>query len=346
MIKSRIGSILVLAIFVTIAASGVLAQGRYANVYSRGDVDGFISSLENSSDIFSRDFKTTRGTTASERRIVDRFENAVDRLRSRFNNNQSWWQSRNEVQGIMTEARQVNVMMNNDRYGRPLESQWRNLRRDINKLADTYELPGLGGGGGGGMGGGGEFPPIGGAGGRMSTPPSWAIGTFYATSGPNIAMTIDRRGQIMLNNNGQIYYGRYYRNQMYLNNDTSTVSRSGNGISTYNRNTGETTYYSRDAYSGGGGYPPIGGGGYDGPTSNPPNWAVGTFYATNGSGIQMSISANGRVMVNNAGYTYQGRYYNGQIFLNNDVSTVSRFGRNNLRTYNQSSGVTTDYRRQ
>jgi hypothetical protein len=60
----------------------------------------------------------------------------------------------------------------------------------------------------------------------------------------------------------------------------------------------------------------------------------------------MSISANGRVTVINGGLSYQGRYYNGQIYLNADVSTVSRFGRNNLRTYNQSNGVTTDYRRQ
>jgi hypothetical protein len=152
-------------------------------------------------------------------------------------------------------------------------------------------------------------------------------------------MTISANGQIVLNNQGQTYYGRYYRGQMYLNNDVSTVSRSGNGISTYNRSSGQTTYYSRDTYGGGG---VIDGG----PTSRPPTWAVGTFYATNGSGIQMSISNDGRVIVLNSGITYSGRYYNGQIYLNNDVSTVSRSGRNGISTYNRSNGLTTQYRRQ
>jgi hypothetical protein len=343
MIKRNLLSILILSVCIVAGASGVFAQGRYANVYSRGDVDNFIRNLETTSDVFSRDFKNRRGTTNAEQRIVDRFENAVDRLRNRFSSNNSWWESRGDVQGIMTEARQVNIMMNNERFARALEVQWRNLRRDINKLADTYDLPGLDGQGGGGVYppiGGGGYPPIGGGGGQTSRPPTWAQGTFFATSGPNISMTIESNGRITLNNNGQIYYGRYNRGQMFLNNDVSTVSRSGNGISTYNTNTGQTTLYSRDTYVGGGG------GGYDGPMSNPPNWAIGTFYATNGSGIQMSISANGRVTVINGGLSYQGRYYNGQIYLNADVSTVSRFGRNNLRTYNQSNGVTTDYRRQ
>jgi hypothetical protein len=105
---------------------------------------------------------------------------------------------------------------------------------------------------------------------------------------------------------------------MYLNNDVSTVSRSGNGISTYNQSSGQTTYYTREGSGGGGD------GGIEGPTSRPPTWAVGTFYATNGSGIQMTIGDDGRITLFSAGQSYYGRYYNGQMFLNNDVSTVSR----------------------
>src|SRR5690348_1220823 len=113
MISRKIKSIIVVALCFAAATSAVLAQGRYANVYSRGDVDGFIRNLETSSDTFSRDFKNTGGISSSERRTVDRFENAVDRLRSRFNaNRNNWWQSRTEVQGIMNEAQQVNSMMN------------------------------------------------------------------------------------------------------------------------------------------------------------------------------------------------------------------------------------------
>ncbi len=153
-------------------------------------------------------------------------------------------------------------------------------------------------------------------------------------------MTIDGSGRITLTNEGNTFHGRYYRGQIFLNNDVSTVSRSGNGISTYNRTNGQTTFYSRDVYGGGGG------GGYDGQVSTPPNWAIGTFYATTGSNIQMTIDRNGRVLVINSGLSYNGRYYNGQIYLNNDVSTVSRSGRNGIRTYNQTLGQTTEYRRQ
>ncbi len=339
MLKRNLLSKVFVALLVIAGSSAVFAQERYRNVYSRTDVSGFIQSLENSSDVFSRDFRSTSGTTVNERRIVTRFENAVDQLRRNYNRGDNWWNSRNDVQGIMSEAQQVNSMMNNERFVRRLEQQWRALRRDINKLADTYELPELQGGGGGiGLPGGG----LPGMGGPTSRPPAWAQGTFYSTSGPQIIMTIDNSGRISLNNQGQVFYGRYNRGQMFLNNDVSTVSRSGNGITTYNRSTGQTTFYSRDGYGGG----VIGGGVIDGggPTSRPPNWLIGTFYA-NGADLQMTISNNGRIMVTNQGQGYVGRYYNGQIYLNNDVSTVTRQGRG-IRTYNQSSGQTTDYRRQ
>jgi hypothetical protein len=58
-------------------------------------------------------------------------------------------------------------MMRNEAYARQLERQWRGLRRDINKLADTYELTELQGGNQGGGGGGGWIPP--GGGGQTST---------------------------------------------------------------------------------------------------------------------------------------------------------------------------------
>src|SRR5262245_58408901 len=107
---------------VWIAAMAMVASGqsRYANVYSRVDVDGFIRNLETSSDAFSRDFKSAGGTTSNERKTVERFENAVDRLRSRFNNIHNWWQGRTPVQDMLTQAREVNVMMRNEQYARSL----------------------------------------------------------------------------------------------------------------------------------------------------------------------------------------------------------------------------------
>jgi hypothetical protein len=315
-----------------VGSSAISAQGRYANVYSRGDVDNFIRNLETSSDAFSRDFKNRRGTSSSERRIVDRFENAVDRLRNRFDSNNSWWESRSDVQGIMTEARQVNVMMNNERFARPLEQQWRELRRDINKLADTYDLPDLGGnlGGGGGIGGG-----IGGA----TRPPNWAIGTWYWVQGQNRSFSIDANGIVTENAGGFVNTGTYRRGSIYLNGNQSTVTRTANGIRTYNMTTGETSDYVRGDYPVGGGYP----GGYPGGNmSRPPAWARGTWRWVQGYGRQFTIDANGRVTENINGRISYGTYYNGVITLNGNNSTVTRT-RNGIRTYNQSTGETSDY---
>jgi hypothetical protein len=338
MINRKLLSILFFALCVAVGASAVFGQGRYANIYSRGDVDNFIRNLETSSDAFSRDFKNRRGTSNAERRIVDRFENAVDRLRSRFNSNNSWWESRSDVQGIMTEARQVNIMMNNERFARPLEQQWRELRRDINKLADTYDLPDLGGnlGGGGGIGGG-----IGGA----SRPPNWAIGTWYWVQGQNRSFSIDANGIVTENAGGFVNTGTYRRGSIYLNGNQSTVTRTANGIRTYNMTTGETSDYVRGDYPVGGGYPNDGypNGGYPGGNmSRPPAWARGTWRWVQGYGRQFTIDANGRVTENINGRISYGTYYNGVITLNGNNSTVTRT-RNGIRTYNQSTGETSDY---
>lgn len=333
MINKKVLSILIFSLCVAAGASVVFGQGRYANVYSRGDVDNFIRNLENSSDVFSRDFRNRRGTTDAERRTVDRFENAVDRLRNRFSSRNSWWESRSDVQGIMTEARQVNVMMNNERFARPLEVQWRNLRRDINKLADTYDLPDLSGQLGGG-GGGGGFP-----GGGATRPPNWAIGTWYWVQGQNRSFSIDSNGIVTENAGGYVNTGTWRGGSIYLNGNQSTVTRTASGIRTYNMTTGETSDYVRN---GGGGYPEYPGTGGGGNMSRPPNWARGTWRWVQGYGRQFTIDANGRVTENINGRISYGTYYNGVITLNGNNSTVTRT-RNGIRTYNQTTGETSDY---
>lgn len=329
---------LIVSICIAAAATAVSAQGRYANVYSRSDVDNFIRSLENSSDAFSRDFKSAGGTSSGERRIVDRFENAVDRLRNRFNSNNNWWASRNDVQGIMTEARQVNVMMNNERFARRLEIQWRNLRRDVDKLADTYELPGLGGGDGGG----GGIPPRGGGG----NVPSWARGTFYGNdprTGDSLTMTIEGNGSVMISVNGgaPVYAslnGTTLTNGPYV----SRLSRRNNGIRTTDVNYSNYIDYSRSPGGGGGGIRPEPGQG------NIPNWAVGTFYGSNpqtGGTMSMTIQQNGSVTIVMDGASAVYASMNGTTLTNGPyVSRVTRLN-NGIRTTDASNGNYIDYYR-
>jgi hypothetical protein len=135
-------------------------------------------------------------------RLVGDYENALDRLQNRFNRNNTWWESRAKVQEMISRAQPVNGMMINLPFDRNLESQWRNMRNDINKVADTYDLPGLNGGGwsGGGWNDGWN--------GGTSRPPSWAQGTFYSTNIPGFTMTITVTGQVTLSGPNGTSYGR------------------------------------------------------------------------------------------------------------------------------------------
>ncbi len=333
-------------------AIGAFGQGRYANVYSRTQVEGYISQLEQSSNAFRTDFvnevnrsNLNSSTKRQYNRDAEQFENSLDVLKRRFDSSNSWWESRNDVQTMISNSQSLNNTMNSAAFRRNLERQWNRLRNDINKLADTYDLPGLNGGGwngGPGFPGPGrpDFP--GGGNGPTDNPPSWAQGTFQSVnSRDNIQMTLDRNGRVTVVNNGQTYYGRYYRNQIYLNGDVSDISRNGNGIRTYNRSNGDTTVYTRGGWGGGGG----GWNGGGGNISRPPSWAVGNFYSTNGTNIRLTINSNGRVTVINAGQSYEGTFYNNTITVNGDMSTLTQT-RRGLSTYNQNTGQTTEYRRQ
>ena len=180
-------------------------------------------------------------------------------------------------------------------------------------------------------------------GGQASRPPSWAVGTFYSTDG-QITMTISNDGYINVVNAGQSFSGTYSNGRVYLNGDSSTISRDGNGVRTYNTNSRQTTAYTRNN-NGGGGW--NGGGDWDGNNggqmSRPPSWARGTFYSTDGH-ITITMSDEGQVTVNNDGQSYYGRYYQDRLYLNNDVSTVSKNG-NGIRTFNQNTNQTTYYTR-
>jgi hypothetical protein len=342
MVNRKTITVVAISLFVFASVVSTFAQGRYANVYSRNDVSNFIRNLENSSDVFSRDFKNAGGTTSAERRNVDRFENAVDRLRSRFDSNNSWWASRNEVQGIMTEARSVNIMMNNERYARRLEVQWRNLRRDVNKLADTYELPELGGGDSGG-----PWNPGGGIGGG-SRPPSWAQGTFFGRNpqtGGSVRLDISANGSVTVSLDGNAPTYASIRGTRLTNGPyVSRVTRINNGIRTTDVSNGSYIDYFRTPVAGGPyPYPDQGGG-----QGNVPSWAVGTFYGRNpqtGGSITLTIQRNGSVVItmDGSGPTYASM--NGTTLTNGPyVSRVSRIN-NGIRTTDVNNGSYIDYRR-
>ena len=331
-------------------AESTLAQGRYVGRYSRADVSRIINRLEQSSDAFRRDFdramdnSSINGTNAEERfnRNVADYENSLDRLRREYDRQDNWWESRANVQNVIRDAEPVNRMMNTIAFRRQLENRWNRMRTDLNTLADTYDLPGIGGGGwtGGGNWGGGNI-------GGQITPPNWARGTFYGSSpndGTRIMLTISDNGQVSANIGGNVTYGYFTRgNILNIDGNTSRVVRRGNGIRTVSTTDGQTINYTRSNNWGGGGWDPGPG---TGNTSMPPSWATGSFYgrAPDGTGITLTIDRNGRVTAQIGNNVDYGSYYNGIITINANSSRVTQT-RNGIRTTSTSDGAVINYRR-
>jgi hypothetical protein len=333
-------SVAIAGLFVLGGALAIDAQGRYVGQYSRNDVSNIIRQMEENSDEFRTDFRrelNDSNLNSSTRNryngFVANMENAIDDLRRHFDRNDNWWLSRSRVQTVISRSQNVNTMMRSLPFERQLERQWNQLRRQINRVADTYDLAGLDGGGWGG----GPWNP--GNPGGINRPPQWLVGTWYWTGGDR-RMTIAANGNITVYNQGRQGRGEYRNGTLVFDGIVSNVSQYGGGIRTYNTQSGELSDYTR--WQGGGG----GGGGWGGNVSRPPNWAIGNWRWVQGSGRTMSIYASGEVVVVNQGRYSRGTYNNGSITLDGITSTLRQNGRNRIRTYNTQSGEVSDYSRQ
>lgn len=224
------------------------AQGRYTNRYSKRDVGNIIAKLENSSNVFTREFdsqmdKSSLNGTSEEDRlndIVRNYDDSLDDLRREFDRNNTWWESRNDVQNVMSDAQRVNQMMNSLSFARKLERQWNNMRKDLNKLADTYDFPALDGTGFGG-----------GGGGNVGNVPNWAVGTFYTRNpqtGGNITLTINSNGNVTINSDGSVSYATMNGDRLNNNGIEARVTRTNNGIRTTRTDNGERIDYQRQGY--------------------------------------------------------------------------------------------------
>lgn len=332
-IKYTLSAIVYFAIagfFVLGGAIAVDAQGRYVGQYSKRDVSNIIRRMEENSDEFRTDFRRELNDSNLNSRTRNRYngyvasmENSIDDLRRHFDRQDSWWTSRSRVQTVVRNSQNVNNMMNGIPFQRQLERQWNQLRNQINRVADTYDLPGLNGGGWNG----GPWNP-GNPGGGGNRPPSWLVGTWYWTNGNN-RMTIQSNGNIQVNNNGVSARGSHRNGMLVFDSGTATYFRSGNNLRTTNQQNGMTMDWSR--------YPSTGGGG-GGNASRPPNWAVGQWRAVSEGGLTMSVQYDGQVVVVNNGRYYRGTWYNNSISVDGSTSTMSSNGRNRMRGRNTSTG--------
>jgi hypothetical protein len=145
-------SLLLLVAFVFCAESLANGQGRArGRYYTKSDVDRIIGRVEDNGDRLRKyvdsDIDRTRfNETRAEDRIWDRvkaFEEATDRLRHKFDKSDRWQETREEVVPVLREGREINRILSRLRISDRVQETWRRLRRELNTLAQVYDLPRL-----------------------------------------------------------------------------------------------------------------------------------------------------------------------------------------------------------
>ena len=143
-----IGTMALLAIIASSTFARPQWDERHWRRYNKREVEEIIKTVENSANRFRKDFDHWLDHSrfdGKEREDkfnskVKKFEQSTNRLRHEFDVRDSWWETRNEVQKVLTEGDSVSRMMRGHEFGRDVEDQWRRLRSDLNKLASTYQL--------------------------------------------------------------------------------------------------------------------------------------------------------------------------------------------------------------
>lgn len=126
---------------------GNVQQARRANldrIITRVEqrVDRFTGQLNDSLD------NSRLNGTRREDNLNDRardLESATDELRREFDRNDSKQENRAEVQKCLDIASDINVAVRNRRFSRATETNWANVRAELNALARAYSLPAIGG---------------------------------------------------------------------------------------------------------------------------------------------------------------------------------------------------------
>ena len=135
-----------------------LADASYAQrrgrEYTKGQVDRIIKNVETRVDGFVKQFdssldRTRLDGTRREDNLNQKakdLESATDELRRDFDRSDRWIENKDEVQRCLDIAADINVVVQRRRLGRGTENNWANVRRELNALAQVYNLPGIGSG--------------------------------------------------------------------------------------------------------------------------------------------------------------------------------------------------------
>ena len=318
------------ALWVTVGALDAAKAQNRVRTYSQTDVERLIRDVEQSSQVFQRDFDSwldrspLDGQQREDRynRQVQNLTSALSNLRSNFGNRNDWWLARSDMQRVLNAATAVNSMISNREVRGGLNRQWSGLRRNIDRLAAAFNLPGVGSTFAGNE----SRYPEGNVRGCSTT------GTYrgYTNTGES-ELTISGNGEAYIRslNSNASYRGRCANDVLYFDWGTFNLQRDGRNISTVEiGNTMNRTSYRRVSGNQGNlgqGYPNQNypnqnypnqnypNQTYPGQVGNVPNWAVGTFRGLTDSGeSELSISPNGVATLRslNSNAFFNGRYDN------------------------------------
>ncbi len=143
--SSRVWFAVLLAgfLFGSIAVSTETAVAQ--RPWYRGNVRDIIRELESDTDRFkgsldnALDHSRINGTRAEDEinEHVKRFEEATDRLRDRAEDREY---APNLAREVLNRGRSINAFMHNHRLGGKAESDWAQVRSDLNRLSNSYYI--------------------------------------------------------------------------------------------------------------------------------------------------------------------------------------------------------------
>lgn len=151
--KSLFNLFAVLSVVMTVLVLSSVsnAQPRVARgkVYTKDEVKQIINNVENRVDKFRKEFDKSLDNSrlnGSDREdyLNDRAKNlekATDELRREFDKHDLWIENKDEVRKCLNIAQDINVAMKNRHLGPVTESNWANVRYELNTLAKIYNLP-------------------------------------------------------------------------------------------------------------------------------------------------------------------------------------------------------------
>ncbi len=121
--------------------------GPYVRPYTVNDnqMRSLLARIENKTDLYKRQMERSLdrslwNDTRSEDSInnyISQFENATDRLRTRFNSNQTVMADASEV---LNRALYIDRFMTSNRLPATTQNRWNNLKTDLNTLATYYRV--------------------------------------------------------------------------------------------------------------------------------------------------------------------------------------------------------------